>query len=245
MTAALIRVGPSQSTPWNGWAKVFAEIPVRYRPGLRPLTLNVPSPAVVADPTDFPEASLIVTFTPGSPSSPCSTRPGVPPPGLKSRQTTPLTAPGARFGRTACFAPEGTSPGGIPTRPMGATPPAGTGRARVSPRDAEPTSPGLEGRASESTPGGLTLSWTLPTAALTAPRPGSLKYMMCQITPAANSEMAMGMNTAVLNATDQRTRSVSTAKIRPIAVTSAGTTATQIALLRIAVWSVWLVKSSL
>ena len=43
------------------------------------------------------------------------------------------------------------------------------------------------------------------------------------------------MKTAVLNATDQRTRSVSTAKIRPIAVTSAGTTATQIALFLIAV----------
>jgi hypothetical protein len=38
-----------------------------------------------------------------------------------------------------------------------------------------------------------------------------------------------------LNATDQLTRSVSTAKMRPIAVTSAGTTATQIALFLIAV----------
>ena len=62
--------------------------------------------------------------------------------------------------------------------------------------------------------------------------------MIRQITPAANSEIAIGMKTTVLNATDQRTRSVSTAKISPIAVTSAGTTATQIALFLIAVVSV-------
>ena len=43
------------------------------------------------------------------------------------------------------------------------------------------------------------------------------------------------MKTAVLNATDQATRSVSTANTRPIAVTRAGTTATQIALFSIAV----------
>ena len=67
-------------------------------------------------------------------------------------------------------------------------------------------------------------------------------YMMCQITPAANSEIAMGMNTAVLNATDQRMRSVSTANTRPIAVTSAGATATQIALFLIAVSSVLVVN---
>ena len=72
-------------------------------------------------------------------------------------------------------------------------------------------------------------------AALTVPWLGSFSYMMCQMTPAANSEIAIGMNTAVLNATDQRMRSVSTANTRPMAVTVAGTTSTQIALLRIAV----------
>ena len=45
----------------------------------------------------------------------------------------------------------------------------------------------------------------------------------------------MGMNTTVLKATDQLTRSVRTAKMSPIAVTSAGTTPTQIALFLIAV----------
>ncbi len=43
------------------------------------------------------------------------------------------------------------------------------------------------------------------------------------------------MKTAVLNATAHEMRSVSTAKTSPIAVTSAGTTATQIALFSIAV----------
>ena len=69
--------------------------------------------------------------------------------------------------------------------------------------------------------------------------------MIRQITPAANSEIAIGMKTAILNATDQRMRSVSTAKTSPIAVTSAGTTATQIALFLIAVRVVSVVKSVL
>ena len=49
--------------------------------------------------------------------------------------------------------------------------------------------------------------------ALTAPWLGSLMYITCQITPVAKSEIAIGMNTTVLNATAQRMRSVSTAKI--------------------------------
>ena len=67
--------------------------------------------------------------------------------------------------------------------------------------------------------------------------------MIRHVTPVANAEIAIGRNTTVLNATAQRTRSVSTAKIKPSAVTSAGTTATQIALFLIAVSSVWVVKS--
>ena len=59
--------------------------------------------------------------------------------------------------------------------------------------------------------------------------------MIRQVTPAANAEIAIGMKTAVLNATDQPTRSVRTAKMSPIAVTSAGTTSTQIALFLTAV----------
>ena len=69
--------------------------------------------------------------------------------------------------------------------------------------------------------------------------------MIRQVTPVANAEIAMGRKTIVLNATDQRTRSVSTAKIRPITLTKAGTTATQIRLFLIAVVRVDVVKSVL
>src|SRR6476661_429479 len=87
-----------------------------------------------------------------------------------------------------------------------------------------------DGNASESGPGGEMSSCSAPTTALSAPRDGSCWYMIRQITPAAKSEMAIGMNTAILKATAQRMRSVSTANTSPIAVTSAGTTATQMAL---------------
>jgi hypothetical protein len=69
--------------------------------------------------------------------------------------------------------------------------------------------------------------------------------MIRHVTPVANAEIAIGRNTTVLNATAQRTRSVSTAKISPNAVTMAGTTATQIALFLIAVVNVDVEKSVL
>ena len=70
-------------------------------------------------------------------------------------------------------------------------------------------------------------------------------YIRRQITPAASSEIAIGMNTTVLNATDQRTRSVRTAKISPSAVTNTGTIATHSTLFLIAVSSRSVVNSSL
>ena len=69
--------------------------------------------------------------------------------------------------------------------------------------------------------------------------------MIRQVTPAANADTAIGMKTTVLNATDQRMRSVRTAKMSPKAVTAAGTTATQMALFLIAVFRFSLVKSAL
>ncbi len=105
----------------------------------------------------------------------------------------------------------------------------------MKPLFSEPVSTLVDGVAPDSTPGGLTASLTTAMAALMVPWLGSCVYMMCQMTPAANSEIAIGMNTAVLNATDQRMRSVRTAKTRPMAVTSAGTTSTQMALFLIAV----------
>ena len=68
--------------------------------------------------------------------------------------------------------------------------------------------------------------------------------MIRHVTPAAKAEIAIGMKTAVLNATDQAIRSVSTANTSPIAVTSAGTTRTQIALFLTAVSRTSLVKIS-
>jgi len=70
-------------------------------------------------------------------------------------------------------------------------------------------------------------------------------YIRCQITPVANSEIAIGMKTIALNATAQRMRSVSTAKTSPIDVTSAGATRIQIALFLIAVTRMLVVKSAL
>ena len=60
--------------------------------------------------------------------------------------------------------------------------------------------------------------------ALIVPWLGSFSYMKRQITPAAKSEIAIGMKTATLNAVENRTRSSRTAKTSPIAVTNAGTT---------------------
>ena len=64
---------------------------------------------------------------------------------------------------------------------------------------------------------------------VTAPWSGLISSITRQLIPAAKNEIAIGVNTANLNAVAQRMRSVSTAKMRPRAVTSAGTTATQIA----------------
>ena len=95
----------------------------------------------------------------------------------------------------------------------------------------------------ERTPDGATASLTTPIAALTVPWSGSFSYISRQITPAANSEIAIGMKTATLNAVENRTRSRSTAKTSPIAVTRAGTTSSQRKLFLIAVFSVSSVKS--
>ena len=71
-----------------------------------------------------------------------------------------------------------------------------------------------------------------------------MSSMMRQLIPAAKSEIAIGMKISSLKAVAQLTRSVSTAKIRPIAVTNAGTTATQMRLFVTDFVSVSLVKIS-
>src|SRR5581483_480903 len=195
--------------------------------------------------TTFPVvASRSCTDTPGSPSSCFSTTPGLPPPGLKSRQTVPTTAPDLAAGVTACFALPGTWSGGMPVSPRSATPPGWRGVFRTSPPPFDCRA-GTDGKALDRTPAGLKTPWIVLPRALTAPRLGSCWYMIRHVTPVANAEIAIGRKTIVLNATDQRTRSVSTAKIRPIDVTNAGTTATQIALFLIAVRSCCVCQSRL
>ena len=130
-------------------------------------------------------------------------------------------------------------------RPRRATPPGCTGVFSTSAPPPFACSAGIEGDAVESTPAGLKTPSTDLLSALIAPRFGSCWYMRRQVTPVAKAEIAIGRKTTVLNATAQRMRSVSTAKMSPIAVTSAGTTATQMALFLIAVVSVDVVKSVL
>ncbi len=103
----------------------------------------------------------------------------------------------------------------------------------------------MEATALGSTPGAVTASETVRPRALIAPWLGFCRYMIRHVTPVAKAEIAIGRKTTVLNATDQRMRSMRTAKISPIAVTKAGTTATQIALFLIAVTSVDVVNSVL
>ena len=69
--------------------------------------------------------------------------------------------------------------------------------------------------------------------------------MIRQITPTAKSEIASGMKTEILNATDQTDRARSgRRRSRPTAVTAAGTISTQSALFLSAVWSRSSVKIS-
>ena len=131
-------------------------------------------------------------------------------------------------------------------RPIGTgSPPGETAFTETIPVFGVPFTAGLDGAASGREPEGLNVSSIARSPAFTAPRSGSCTYMIRQVTPAANAEIAIGMKTTVLNATDHRTRSVSTPKMRPSAVTKAGTTASQIMLFLIAVTRTSVVKSVL
>ena len=156
------------------------------------------------------------------PARPCR---ATPPPGLKSRQTTPSIVAVLRRGRDGLLRRRrGTSVGGIAVRPSSATLPGCdrrlAGRSPSAASRSASTSTAARSRARPAATNQARDRRRSP--ALTAPWLGSLMYMTCQITPVAKSEIAIGMNTTVLNATDQRMRSVSTAKMSPIAVTIAG-----------------------
>ena len=126
--------------------------------------------------------------------------------------------------------------------PSRATLPGSSGSSSVRPPDGDPVKSSVEGLALERTPGGFTVSRTTAIPAFSAPCSGSWMYTMRHVIPAAKAEIAIGMKTAVLKATDQLTRSVRTAKISPKMVTSAGTIAIQMKLFLTAVRRTSLVK---
>ncbi len=195
-----------------------------YLPEPTPSNVNEPSSPVVAD-SVLPSDPFSSTFAPGIPSSRGSTFPGFPPPGLKSRHTTPVISELVARGTFACFAFAGRSSGGMPVSPMSADCPPFRGVVSVKPLDFEPVTFAAEGCASWIGPDETKSVRTPPIAAFTAPWFGSLRYMTCQMTPVAKSEIAIGMKRIVLNATDQRIRSVSTANNRPKIVMTSGTIA--------------------
>ena len=246
MIAGVISRSPSHETPPYGCReRLRADRRRGSCPGSTSSNSNVPFSSVFAS---WMVSAVLLQLDDhaGRPSSPSSTWPGLPPPGLKSRQTTPLIPPasGFRLHRLLRLA-----------RHL-------LGRDRRSGR-VDATSPGCEGSSSAPS--------RRPDVCCTdvsrrrclreharrgervlnrrgcprSPRPGRgpVTYMIRHVTPAAKAEIAIGMNTTVLNATDQLTRSVSTANMSPSAVTSAGTTATQIALFLIAVTRTSFVKS--
>src|SRR5699024_9048524 len=102
MIAGVISFGPSHETPPYGAAKVDLSTPARRPEPFTSSKVNVPSSSAVVVCTFFPDESNRSTVTPGNPSSPFSTFPAVPPPGEKSRQTTPVIAPCFDCGAAAC-----------------------------------------------------------------------------------------------------------------------------------------------
>ena len=80
----------------------------------------------------------------------------MPPPGLKSRQTTPLIPPWSGSGLTAWTASSGISLALTPVRPSEATSPGLIGFSSVRPPAGVPVRSSVDGFAEESTPGGLT-----------------------------------------------------------------------------------------
>ncbi len=101
MIAGVMRLAPSQETPAYGSENVSAPIAARYEPDSTSSKANVPSASVCVVSVDPPASLRSSTVMPGSPSSPSSSCPDVPPPGLKSRQTTPVIPPESASGTTA------------------------------------------------------------------------------------------------------------------------------------------------
>src|SRR3569833_1511025 len=197
---------------------------------------NEPSLSEVAEPTTF-EPDSAWTFIPPSPASVASGEVSVPPPPLvKSNHTRPEIPPGAAAGALAGVTDLGRFSGLTPTSGTRAVAPDCTGwRVTTAPPWARS---GLLSPSRADAPGyrepPAKVSWTLVTTALATPIEGSCSYTKRKITPEARNETAIGMNTTILNAVDQRIRSVNTANIRPRIVPTVGATTTQIAVFRTA-----------
>src|SRR3954447_21976925 len=160
MIDGVIRLGPSQETPPNGFENVAAPIDAFHGPEPDGSdTFHRPWSSVLADPTFLPVESFSSTVTPDRPFSPGSTLPGVPPPGLKSRHTVPLMPLESDLAATASFAPDGTSSGGIAVRPIRATEPLRSGVLSVIPVCGSPMTVTVDGTASDSGPPGFQVSW--------------------------------------------------------------------------------------
>src|SRR6185503_141981 len=117
MIDGVISLEPSHETPPNGAANVDLSMLTLYPLPFTSPNSKDPSSPDVAPPTFLPFESSRLTCTPGMPSSPCSGLPTTPPPGLKSRHTTPSIAPGFTGGTTTCFADDDRSVGGIAVNP--------------------------------------------------------------------------------------------------------------------------------
>ena len=103
---------------------------------------------------------------------------------------------------------------------------------------------GVDGSAFGSTPAGLTTLAIERPSALIAPWFGSCWYMIRQVTPVANAEIAIGRKTTVLNATAADTLGEH-CEDQPDRGDERRDDATQIALFLIAVVSVDVVNSRL
>ena len=166
---------------------------------------------------------------------PRSTTPAVPPPGLKSLHTTPVMPPGAPPGR-----PRPRRRRGSRTADRREAEQRDAARLNGIGEDEACLGAALEalGRRpcrGEHAGGRDRVLHDRDRRVHVLPGRDPSRTSRRQMTPAAKSEIAIGMKTAILNAVEKRTRSVSTANTSPIAVTNAGTIRTQSELFRSAV----------
>ena len=241
MTAGVMRLSPSQDTPRTA-ENESGPMAARYVPASTSSKTNVPSASVVV-PTQ-PSSAVVAQLDDHARQAEltfldlarrAATGLEVPPhdagdPARERLRHNGLLGVGGHLGRADPREPELSDAAGLEA-------------ARA--RDRPAVLLQLVGRrlGADRTPEGDTTSFTTAMAALIVPC-SILLVISRQITPAANSEIAIGMKTATLNATENRMRSSRTAKTSPIAVTNAGTTRIQRRLFWIAVRSVSSVKSA-